>query len=210
MLGRALALLMVFVATGAIVQVAAQRNTAAARSTLSALPRSIGAWQGSDVAALADDEVASLGVDDYVNRRYARYSLGGLPISTYIGYYANQRSGDAIHSPRNCLPGSGWEPVAAGTERIPTRGGVVSVARYEIVKGLDRQMVLYWYQGRGRVVSGEYANKAWLMLDSARSGRSDGGLVRLIGPVVTTPDDTVHEMSSFAAALLSQLSEYLP
>jgi EpsI family protein len=207
MLTRAVVLLTIFVGAGAIVQVAAQRNTAAARSALEALPRSIGAWQGSDAAALADDEVLTLGVDDYVNRRYAR---GGLPISTYIGYYANQRSGDAIHSPRNCLPGSGWEPVAAGTERIPTSRGTVSVARYEIVKGLDRQVVLYWYQGRGRVVSGEYANKAWLMLDSARSGRSDGGLVRLIGPVLTTPADTLRELSSFAAALLPQLSEYLP
>ena len=207
MLTRALVLLTVFVSAGALVDVAARRDVAAARSTLGALPRSIGAWQGSDAAALADDVLATLGVDDYVNRRYAR---GGLPISTYIGYYANQRSGDAIHSPRNCLPGAGWEPVATGTELIATGSGSVRVARYEIAKGLSRQVVLYWYQGRGRVVSGEYENKAWLMLDAARAGRSDGGLVRLIAPVVTTPADTLREISSFAAALLPQLSEYLP
>jgi len=207
MLTRAVVLLTIFVGASAIVQVAAQRNTAAARSPLTALPRSIGAWQGTDIAALADDEVAALGVDDYVNRRYAR---GGLPISTYIGYYANQRSGDAIDSPRNCLPGSGWEPVEAGTEQISTSIGSVKVARYEIVKGLDREVVLYWYQGRGRITSGEYANKAWLLLDAARAGRSDGGLVRLIGPVVSTPAETLREMSSFAAALLTRLPEYLP
>jgi EpsI family protein len=207
MLTRAVVLLTVFVSAGAIVHVAAQRNTAAARSTLTALPRTIDAWQGSDAAVLADDELATLGVDDYVNRHYAR---GGLPIAAYIGYYANQRSGEAIHSPRNCLPGSGWEMVAAGTVQIPTSSGPVNVARYEIAKGVDRRVLLYWYQGRGRVVSGEYANKAWLMLDAVRSGRSDGGLVRLIGPVVTTPADTLRELSSFAAALLPQLSEYLP
>jgi hypothetical protein len=69
---------------------------------------------------------------------------------------------------------------------------------------------LYWYQGRGRVVPGEYANKAWLMFDAARLGRSDGGLVRLITPVVTSPADAQRALSSFAAQLLPHLSTYLP
>jgi EpsI family protein len=86
----------------------------------------------------------------------------------------------------------------------------VTVARYEIAKGVDRQLVLYWYQGRGRIVSGEYANKAWLMFDAARYGRSDGGLVRVITPVWTTREAALAEASSFATALLPQLSRYLP
>ncbi len=118
MLARALILAVVLVGAGAIVQVAARREVDVPRSALSALPREIGGWQGSDAAPLADDVVATLGVDDYVNRRYAR---GGLPISVYIGYYGNQRSGDAIHSPQNCLPGSGWQPVSSGLARIDTR-----------------------------------------------------------------------------------------
>ena len=71
-------------------------------------------------------------------------------------------------------------------------------------------MVLYWYHGRGRIVAGEYANKAWLMLDAARYGRSNGGLVRLIRPVVTSTDGARTELVSFASALLPRLSEYLP
>lgn len=207
MLARAVIVVLAMIGAGALVDVAARRQVAAPRSPLSTLPRVIGDWQGLDAAPLADDVLATLGVDDYINRRYLR---GGLPVSAYVGYYADQRSGDAIHSPRNCLPGSGWEPVASGVAPIATGAGTVTVARYEIAKGTDRQLVLYWYQGRGRVIADEYANKGWLMLDAARSGRSDGGLVRLIGPVVSSPDETLRELSSFAAALLPHLSRYLP
>jgi EpsI family protein len=207
MLARALILAAVFVTAGAIVQVAAKRGGDVARPPLGELPRAIDGWRGTDAAPLADDVVATLGVDEYVNRRYER---GGLPVSVYIGYYANQRSGDAIHSPQNCLPGSGWQPVASGTARIGAGDGTVTVARYEIAKGIDRQIVLYWYQGRGRVVAGEYANKAWLMLDAARTGRSNGGLVRLITPVVSSSEAALHEVSSFASALLPHLAGYLP
>jgi EpsI family protein len=207
MLARAVIVVAAIAGAGALVDVTARRQVAAPRSPLATLPRVIGEWRGLDAAPLADDVVATLGVDDYVNRRYVR---GGLPVSAYVGYYADQRSGDAIHSPRNCLPGSGWEPVASGDVPIGSGSGAVRVARYEIARGSDRQLVLYWYQGRGRIISDEYANKGWLMFDAARSGRSDGGLVRLIGPVVTSPDDTLRELSSFAALLLPHLSRYLP
>ena len=207
MLARALIVVIAMAGAGALVDVGTRRQGAMPRSPLSTLPRVLGDWQGHDAAPLADDVLATLGVDDYVNRRYVR---DGRPLSAYVGYYANQRSGDAIHSPRNCLPGSGWEPVSSGDVPLRSADGTVTVARYEIAKGSDRQLVLYWYQGRGRIVSGEYANRAWLMLDAARSGRSDGGLVRLITPVVTSSDEAVRELSSFAALLLPHLSRYLP
>jgi EpsI family protein len=207
MLARALVLAALFVGTGALVQVASTREVAPPRTSLHELPRTIDGWKGIDAAPLADDILATLGVDDYINRHYEG---GSVPVSVYVGYYANQRSGDAIHSPRNCLPGSGWQPVSSGITRIDTAAGPAEVARYEIAKGTQRQMVLYWYEGRGRIVSGEYANKAWLMLDAVRSGRSDGGLVRIIGPVIESSDATLREVSSFAAALLPHLSRYLP
>jgi EpsI family protein len=174
---------------------------------LAQLSTEIDGWHGYDSAPLADDVVATLGVDDYVSRTYER---DGRPLSLYVGYYGNQRSGDSIHSPQNCLPGAGWLPVSSGPAQVGAGPSAATVTRYEIAKGLDRQVVLYWYQGRGRVVAGEYANKAWLMLDAARYGRSDGGLVRIIGPVVTTPEEALSELSSFAAAILPRLSEYLP
>jgi EpsI family protein len=178
------------------------------RSTLRDLPREIGDWRGTDFEPLSDDVVAQLGVDDYVNRHYV--GAKALPIAVYIGYYDSQRQGDSIHSPQNCLPGAGWRPVEAGSLTVGRGDAGVNVNRYVITKGLDRQVVLYWYQGRGRVVAGEYLNKALLMFDAARLRRTNGGLVRLISPVVTTTEAATAEASAFAGVLLPHLSRYLP
>jgi EpsI family protein len=207
MLTRALIVVGLLVTVSAAVHRASVREPHVPRSTLGDLPLQIGDWRGWEAEPLHDDVVAQLGVDEYVNRRYER---GGRAVAMYIGYYSNQRSGDTIHSPQNCLPGAGWVAIDSGPQRLTTANGSVVVTRYDITKGLDRQIVLYWYQGRGRVVAGEYANKAWLMLDAARLGRSDGGLVRLITPVITTNDAALADVSSFAAALLPQLSGYVP
>jgi EpsI family protein len=128
----------------------------------------------------------------------------------YVGYYASQRQGDTIHSPQNCLPGAGWRPVEAGRAEIPVNGRTLDVNRYVIQKGLDRQVVLYWYQGRGRVVANEYANKALLMLDAARLNRTSGGLVRVMTPVRTTTEAATTELTTFVAALFPRLERHLP
>jgi EpsI family protein len=178
------------------------------REPLGALPMTIDDWSGREAAPLADDIVATLGVDDYVNRRYAR--TGAMPIGLYVGYYDSQRQGDTIHSPQNCLPGAGWRPVASRTIDVPAGGRTLRVNEYVIQKGLDRQVVFYWYQGRGRVVANEYANKALLMLDAARLNRTNGGLVRVIAPVITTTDAAAEELTAFVGALFPYLETHLP
>lgn len=174
------------------------------------LPSHIGGWQGIDTEPFPDDVLAQLGVDDYVSRHYVDRARGTI-VALYAGYYASQRQGDTIHSPQNCLPGAGWSPIESG--RVTLRGpeGPVDVNRYVIAKGASRQVVLYWYQGRGRVVAGEYTNKALLMLDAATRGRSHGGLVRLITPVTAAgAAEATTELVAFANELLPHLSRHLP
>ena len=182
-----------------------------AREPLDTLPFSVGPWSGRPAAPLADDVLGQLGVDDYINRHYINTAgATALPIGLYVGYYASQRQGDTIHSPQNCLPGAGWRPVEAGRSEIPVNGRTLDVNRYVIQKGLDRQVVLYWYQGRGRVVANEYANKALLMLDAARLNRTSGGLVRVMTPVRTTTEAATAELTTFVAALFPRLERHLP
>jgi EpsI family protein len=168
----------------------------------------LGDWRGIDAAPFADDVVAQLGVDEHIHRRYAR--AAAAPIGVYIGYYGSQRQGDTIHSPQNCLPGAGWHPLERTTETLGIAGSQVGVNRFVIANGLDRQVVLYWYQGRGRVIANEYANKLMLMFDAARVGRTNGGLVRLMTPVETSVDAAAGELSAFASRLLVDLNRYLP
>ena len=178
------------------------------REPLAALPMTIGEWQGHEAPPLGDDVLAELGVDDYINREYVTASA--VPVGVYIGYYASQRQGDTIHSPQNCLPGAGWRPVEGGVASVEAGGRTVQVNQFVIQKGLDRQLVFYWYQGRGRVVANEYRNKALLMFDAARLHRTNGGLVRLIAPITSTADTAKTALSSFAVQLFPHLDKHLP
>jgi EpsI family protein len=178
------------------------------REPLASLPLVLGDWEGHEAPPLADDVLTQLGVDDYVNREYMKGAT--IPVGLYVGYYASQRQGDTIHSPQNCLPGAGWGPVETGIADLQVGGRTVRVNQFVIQKGLDRQLVLYWYQGRGRVVANEYTNKALLMLDAARLHRTNGGLVRLITPIETTAGDAKAALTSFAVTLFPHLDKRLP
>jgi EpsI family protein len=178
------------------------------RSSMATLPAQVGQWTGRPGPAISAKVIAVLGVDDYLNREYV--NPAGVPVGLYVGYYASQRQGDTIHSPQNCLPGAGWQPVETGAADLRLGGRSVRVNQFLIQKGLDRQVVLYWYQGRGRVVANEYRNKAFLMLDAARLHRTNGGLVRLIAPINTTAGEAQTILSAFAMALFPHLDRHLP
>lgn len=208
MLTRSVLAATLIVACGVYTRGAAGPEHPAPRTPLSSMPFILGEWRGSDAAPLADDVLSQLGVDDYINRHYV--GTGAPPVAVYVGYYASQRQGDTIHSPRNCLPGAGWHPVFAERMEIAAGGARVPVNRVLIQKGTNRQAVLYWYQGRGRIVAGEFANKGWLMLDAARLRRTDGGLVRLMTPVAGTAEEAFARLSAMSGALGPFLRNHLP
>ena len=208
MLTRAAVAATLIVACGVFTRGAAGPEHPGARVPLPALPFTVGEWKGVEAPPFADDVLSQLGVDDYIHRQYA--VAGGVPVSVYVGYYASQRQGDTIHSPQNCLPGAGWRPIFSDRSPILVGSDAVPVNRFVIQKGMDRQAVLYWYQGRGRIVANEFANKGWLMLDAARLRRTDGGLVRLMTPVSGTADAAFASLSAFATVLVPGLRSHLP
>lgn len=208
MLTRAIVAAALIATAGLYARAASAPENVPSREPLSQLPMTLASWQGHDAPRLDDDVLAQLGVDDYINRAYA--SADGAMLSVYVGYYASQRQGDTIHSPQNCLPGSGWQPIFRDRADVAVGGRTIPVNRFVIQRGMDRQAVFYWYQGRGRVVANEFANKGLLMLDAATLRRTDGGLVRLIAPIRVDPESTFATLTSFSAALLPRLSSHLP
>ena len=212
MIARALMLSGLILSAGLYSSRAGTAEVSAPRESLANMPRVVGAW--SDPVDLPlDREVREvLGVDDYINRTYV--NAAAQPVNLYIGYYGSQRQGDTIHSPQNCLPGAGWQPVEGGPTTLDLGGRRLTVNRYVIQKGLDRQVVLYWYQGRGRVVANEYANKFWLMVDAARLHRSDGALVRVVAPVTRSASGSLAAADAataeFTRTMLPLLPRFLP
>ena len=128
------------------------------------------------------------GMDEYVNRVFTKDSV--QVFSLYVGYYTYQTQGKSIHSPRNCLPGAGWEPVESATLPIASAPGIGSrdMNKYVLANQGTYAAVYYWYQGRGRIESNEYTVKYNLMRDAAVFGRTEEALVRLVVPLHTRQD----------------------
>ena len=184
---------------------------AADRRPLSTFPHVLGDWTGKDITL--DPEVLKiLGAGDVLVRLY-RQPIPGPPIDLFIAYFPSQRTGETIHSPQNCLPGTGWTPLDHGYKELSAPGGRrIVVNRYLIGKGLERDLVLYWYQSHGRTVASEYWAKIYLVADSIRSGRSDGSLVRVITPVGQSEGVQVAEAraAAFAESMLPLLDNHIP
>ena len=147
------------------------------------------------------------------------YSTPGTAgIGVYVGDRASQRQGDAIHSPQNCLPGAGWEPVSQGMMSLPDlrnpQAPAVEVNRYIVQKGIERVLVLYWYQSHGRIVASEYWGKIYLVTDAVRLNRTDAAIVRLTVPIIGESAEAERtaerQASEFASALLPRLNGYVP
>ncbi|MFY9680404.1 MAG: exosortase C-terminal domain/associated protein EpsI [Candidatus Sulfotelmatobacter sp.] len=153
------------------------------RPLLDKLPHQLGAWRGTDVPIPAD-ELATLGSGDFLLRSYQRDSFPLADVDLFMAYFPSQRAGDTIHSPKDCLPGSGWFPLESSRVMLTLPGHVPFLAnRYLVAKGGDRALVLYWYWAHDRAVASEYRAKFYLVADAIRLNRTDGALIRVSTPL---------------------------
>jgi EpsI family protein len=132
--------------------------------------------------SIPNDERQVAGMSDYVARVYWRDSIAAF--TTFVSYYERQTQGKTIHSPRNCLPGAGWEVLTAGTDTLIVDGARRAVNKFILKNQGATAVAYYWYQGRGRIVANEYAVKWNLLRDAALAGHTEEALVRVVVPVV--------------------------
>jgi len=180
------------------------------RKQLSDFPTRIGNWEqtGGD-ERLNSETLAVLRASDYLLRDYRM--ADGRVMGFYVGYYASQRDGATYHSPLNCLPGSGWVMTQPGTITIKPVGRPSFVAnRYIIENAGHRELLVYWYQGRGRAVASEYWGKVYTVLDSVSLRRSDGALVRITSPVGASETESLKAATELAAEVSTRLPEFIP
>lgn len=175
---RYLPLVILALGAGALFRIGGQEDTPL-RGPLEAIPRDLAGYSARDLE-VSKDEQRIAGMDTYLMRAYVRDSTY---FTLYVGYYEAQGQGKSIHSPKNCLPGAGWEPVENGTSVVSVGNQSLTVNRYVLEKEGRRSIVYYWYQGRGRVSWNEYAVKWELLRDKALHGRSEEALVRIVVPV---------------------------
>ena len=185
---------------------------------LNTMPTTLGPWQLVQTGVIEQEVLDVLKADDILNGVYCSSAYpdcsktGQGAASLFVAAFRTQRNGKAPHSPKNCLPGSGWERISAGEITIDVgRAAPITVNRYVVAYGSQRDLVLYWYQSRDRVVADEYKAKFWVMADAIRLNRTDTALVRVIVPV-SNRDETKAQATAtdFVKSFYSTLLNYLP
>jgi EpsI family protein len=180
----ALAATVLLVAQAAVLYSSVRPEMVPDSSPLSQLPLNLGTWNFFDEGVVDDETKDVLKADDLLLRFY-RDSVTGQEGSLFVAAFRSQRNGKAPHSPKNCLPGSGWTQLSSDKYPIDVGNAApIVVNRYIVQHDDDRSLVLYWYQSRDRVVASEYTAKFWVVADAIRLNRTDTALVRVVVPIL--------------------------
>lgn len=180
---------------------------------LAAFPTALGNFRVLQEGVVEPEVLEVLKADDTLVRWYKSPDDGVA--SLFIAYFKTQRNGQSPHSPKNCLPGSGWQPSESGKIDVSVGDETIHVNRYLVAKGENESLVLYWYQSQGRVIADEFAAKFFLISDSIRKHRSDTALVRVITTVPPNSGAAGRAQAektavNFVKTLYPSLKTYLP
>jgi EpsI family protein len=181
------------------------------RKSLTDFPKVIGDWRMISDQLIDDKVMDVLLVDDYLMRSYQNEM--GEVVSLYIGYFKNQREGKQVHSPRQCLPGAGWDRIIHSERAMSFKDNNAPEGRVNIDimgKGNSRELYLWWYQGRGRIYANEYWNKVYLIWDAIAKRRTDGALVRVNSKIGRDVNSSLSAQEAFISSFMPALSAFIP
>jgi len=192
--------------------VASRSETIPAIAPLAGFPRISGGWVMAQDFPMDPQVESVLKADDTVNRLYTN-PASTVGADLFIAFFKTQRYGQAPHSPKNCLPGAGWQANEDRALAVPVAGRAtpIVVNEYVIARGDEESVVLYWYQSHNRVIARELQAKFWLVADAIRYHRSDTALVRIIVPVVNGARRQAEDTAvAFAQAVYPDIVRQLP
>jgi len=202
---------LLLLAQAALVLWAAGQERPPAPPALSGFPAELGGWGQLREDPIAADVATELGADQSLSRTYVN-SATGSAAGVFVAWFRSQRAGTTQpHSPKVCLPAAGWTPLVTGEVTIDTAAGRITVNRYVVTNGGQRDVVLYWYQSRSRVIAGEWEAKLWLMAEALRDRRTDTALVRVVVASAVGGDEFATGVASgFVRSLYPLLRDALP
>ena len=206
------ALTLVLIVQAALFYSASHGENIAPVQALDKLPAHVGNWFMTQQGVVEKETLDVLKADDTLTRNYGS-DAEHANVNLFVAYFRTQRTGQSPHSPKNCLPGSGWSQTVSGYIDVPIAQThqSIHINRYIVSKGDQKSAVLYWYQTPHRVIANEYDAKFWLVADSVRFHRSDTALVRVVIPVNRDEDEkAVATGVKFVQSVYPVLRSYLP
>lgn len=197
--------------TGLFQHLRARNTVAPPRESLASFPLQLGEWGGTDIP-IPPETLRVLGRGEFLQRDYQDQHAKAR-VSLYLAYFPVQQAGTRGHLPEDCLAGSGWSTIKSGTTVLSLPGYMPFPAnRYVITRGNDRQLVLFWFWGRGRGVASEDWADFYLVFDSLRLNRNDDALIRINTPLL--PDEDLEagqrRLLSFAEQVSPLVGSYIP
>jgi EpsI family protein len=177
---------------------------------LGGFPLSVGDWRFYQEGVVDQETRDFLKADDLMDRVYAS-AVTKRQANLFVAAFRTLSTGAGPHSPKNCLPGSGWSSLLSDKPTLETPSGPITVNRYVVGRGAERALVLYWYQSRGRVVASEYKGRFWSIADAIRLNRTDTALVRVVVPIRDDDQEAATSTAvDFVQALFEPLRRLLP
>jgi len=211
MMWRVLTIVVILLATTSLNGSFSASESELSRKSLKDFPKAIGDWKMISDQLIDEKAMNVLLVDDYIMRTYENRT--GDVVHLYVGYFKTQREGKQVHSPRQCLPGAGWDRISHSERTMRFKdhnpsGGQVNV---DIMgKGKTRELYMWWYQGRGRIYANEYMNKIYLIWDAVSKRRTDGALVRVNCSIGNDLKVSLSTQETFISSFMPELSGFIP
>jgi EpsI family protein len=174
----------------------------------SEFPQTVQSWRMVKREEFSDDVLRLLKPTDYYSSQYK--DVDGKTVNLYVGYHGGGKEGGEIHSPKHCLPGSGWYEASSRRGVLQTPGGAINLVRAVYQKGESRELFLYWFQVRDRSISEEYSLKIAEILNSALHRRRDASFIRVSVPVDSDIDQATARGERFIRDFEPVFREFLP
>ncbi len=198
---------LIVAALAGYIQIAPFQKEVPLKKAFEELPVKWKGWSGHEMF-FNDVILDKLRVSEYIMRRYEK---DGDRIHIYIGYYDTQKKGSQIHSPKHCLPGSGWFNLSESIRTLNVEGvGDVDFVESVYQKGDEKEVFYYWYKMKNVYITDEYVLKLYMILNSLRYSRNDAAFLRLSSPIVSNVEDTRKSIEDFMKDVLPLLQDYLP
>lgn len=174
----------------------------------STFPVTMGAWRMSGESFMTGDVLDKLKPTDYLSRTYV--DTTGARVTLYVGYHGGGEQSGEIHSPKHCLPGSGWHEVSSGKYRFESDGKALNMVKSIYQKGESKELFLYWFQVKGKTLNSEYALKLAEIVNSLLYKRRDAAFIRISVPFEGDEKEAVRLGESFVKDVYPVIKEYLP
>lgn len=179
-----------------------------ANKPFSEFPRTVAEWRMTSQSEFSAGVLSVLKAADYFSRQYT--DTAGNRVSLYLGYYSGGKDSGGIHSPKHCLPGSGWFELWTKRGMLDLQTGPLRVVRAVYQKGGQKEFYLYWFQVRGRSLSDEYSLKLAEITNSLLYRRRDAAFIRISVPFDTDQGKAVRVAERFARVFYPSIQEFLP